>query len=47
MVIILSYSAISTNYELNDRINNYESNKPKIIKLLHITETVRELYIQK
>ena len=31
--------AISTNYKLNDRINNYKSNKTKIIKLQHIMES--------
>ena len=31
--------AISTNYKLNDRINNYKTNKSKIIKLQHIIES--------
>ena len=31
--------AISTNYKLNDRINNYKSNSTKIIKLQHIIES--------
>ena len=31
--------AISTNYKLNDRINNYKSNRTKIIKLQHIIES--------
>lgn len=31
--------AISTNYKLNDRINNYKTNKIKIIKLQHIMES--------
>ena len=31
--------AISTNYKLNDRINNYKINKSKIIKLQHIIES--------
>ena len=31
--------AISTNYKLNDRINNYKSNRTKIIKLQHIMES--------
>ena len=31
--------AISTNYKLSDRINNYKSNKIKIIKLQHIMES--------
>jgi hypothetical protein len=31
--------AISTNYKLNDRINNYKTNKIKIIKLQHIIES--------
>ncbi len=31
--------AISTNYKLNDRINNYEINRTKIIKLQHIIES--------
>jgi hypothetical protein len=31
--------AISTNYKLSDRINNYKSNKIKIIKLQHIIES--------
>ena len=31
--------AISTNYNLNDRINNYKTNKSKIIKLQHIIES--------
>ncbi len=32
--------AISTNYKLNDRINNYKSNRTKIIKLQHIIESL-------
>ena len=31
--------AISTNYKLNDRINNYKINRTKIIKLQHIIES--------
>lgn len=31
--------AISTNYKLNDRINNYKSNRTKIIKLQHLIES--------
>ena len=31
--------AISTNYKLTDRINNYKSNKIKIVKLQHIIES--------
>ena len=31
--------AISTNYKLNDRINNYKTNKIKIIKLQHTIES--------
>jgi hypothetical protein len=31
--------AISTNYKLNDRINNYKINRTKIIKLPHIIES--------
>lgn len=31
--------AISTNYKLTDRINNYKINKTKIIKLQHIIES--------
>ena len=31
--------AMSTNYKLNDRINNYKSNRTKIIKLQHIIES--------
>ena len=31
--------AISTNYKLNDRINNYKCNRTKIIKLQHIIES--------
>jgi len=33
--------AISTNYKLNDRINNYKSNKSKIIKLMHLIESFK------
>lgn len=33
--------AISTNYKLNDRINNYKSNKVKIIKLQHLIESYK------
>ena len=31
--------AISTNYKLNDRINNYKTNKNKSIKLQHLMES--------
>ena len=31
--------AISTNYKLNDRINNYKINRTKIIKLQHVIES--------
>lgn len=31
--------AISTNYKLTDRINNYKSNRIKIIKLQHLIES--------
>jgi hypothetical protein len=31
--------AISTNYQLNERINSYKSNRTKIIKLQHIIES--------
>lgn len=33
--------AISTNYKLNDRINNYKSNKIKMIKLMHLMESFK------
>ncbi len=33
---------MSINYEFSDRINNYKSNKIKIIKLQHIIESFKK-----